>query len=394
MKKFQRNLRILAPALLLSAFGATAAMAQDAPAPLSTPPFAGPLAPNPAPFYIDTTDWLGDAGGKIYISGQVTGLAYYQSNEVQNGVGSASSLLDLDNAQIEIQKTDGWLQFYVQAGTYSFPTLGVPYLKSSFNTAFSFGNVPVAYLKLQGEGDFADFSIQAGKMNTLIGDEYNFTFQNMNIERGLVWNTEQAFDRGVQVNYANGPLSVSLSWNDGLYTNNLNWMTGLISYALAPTDTIAVAGGGNMGGHNGSNLNQGSMWNLIYTHTDGPLVISPYVQLIETPTTSIFAKSTEVWSGAILASYSFDDNWKIGARAEYESESGKPATHQYDVLGYGVGSSAWSLTVTPTYQWKAFFGRLDLSYVGLTDRTPGLGFANTGNGTDQFRVMFETGVVF
>jgi hypothetical protein len=378
--------------LLLSAFGATGAMAQDA-APMTTPSMAGPLAPNPNPFFVDTSDWLGDAGGKIYISGQVTGLAYYQSDEVRNGVGSASSLLDLSNAQIEIQKTDGWLQFYVQAGTYSFPTLGVPYFKSSYNTALSFGNVPVAYVKLQGEGDFADFSIQAGKMNTLIGDEYNFTFQNMNIERGLVWNTEQAFDRGVQVNYANGPLSVSLSWNDGLYTNNLNWMTGVISYALAPTDTVAISGGGNLGGHNGSPLNQGSMWNLIYTHTDGPLVISPYIQLIETPNTGPLGfASTQVWSGAVLASYSFDDNWKLGLRGEYESETGNPITNQFDVLGFGTGSSAYSFTITPTYQWKAFFGRLDLSYVGLTDQT--VGFGSTGTGSDQFRLMFETGVVF
>lgn len=391
MQKFNRKFRMLAPALLLSAFGATSAMAQDA-APLATPPMAGPLAANPNPFFIDTSDWLGDAGGKIYISGQVTGMAYYQSSPARNGVGDAQSLLDLTNAQIEIQKTDGWLQFYVQAGSYSFPTLGVPYLKSSFNTAVNFGNVPVAYLKLQGEGDLSDFSIQAGKMNTLIGDEYNFTFQNMNIERGLVWNTEQAFVRGVQVNYANGPLSASLSWNDGLYTNNLNWMTGVVSYALAPTDILAISGGGNLGGHNGSNLNQGSMWNLIYTHIDGALVISPYIQLIETPTTSIFAKSTQVWSGAVLASYSFDDNWKVGLRGEYETESGTVAGGNFDVLGFGAGSSAWSLTVTPTYQWKAFFGRVDFSYVSLTDQA--VGFGTSGTGSDQFRAMFETGVVF
>ena len=385
-----RKLAPLAAALLLSAFGASAASAD----PLGTPSMAGPIAANPNPFSIDTTEWLGDAGGNIYISGQLTGLAYYQSAAFRNGVGNAETLLDLSNAQIEVQKTDGWLQFYVQAGQYSFPTLGVNYVKSNFNTPFSFGNVPVAYVKLQGEGALADFSIQAGKMNTLIGDEYNFTFQNMNIERGLVWNTEQAFDRGVQVNFADGPLAVSLSWNDGLYTNNYNWLSGVASYALTPGDVIAVSGGGMIGGHNGTNLNRGSMYNLIYTHTDGAWVISPYIQLIQTPTTGIFAKSTQVLSGAILSSYSFDDNWKIGLRGEYESESGTVARGNYDVLGYGAGSSAYSLTITPTYQWKAFFGRLDLSYVGVMDKAAGLGFGPTGTSSDQFRVMFETGIVF
>ena len=81
-------------------------------------------------------------------------------------------------------------------------------------------------------------------------------------------------------------------------------------------------------------------------------------------------------------------------RGEYESESGSPAGGQFDVLGFGRGSSAYSLTLTPTYQWKAFFGRLDLSYVGLSGQTAGSGFGSTGKGSDQFRVMFETGVVF
>ena len=145
MQKIERNVRKLAPlgaALLLSAFGATAAMAQDQAAPaapaapagptaMSTPAMAGPLAANSDPFSFDTTDWLGDAGGKIYIGGALTGLAYYQSNPTRGAPGDASSYLDLDNAQVEIQKTDGWLQFYVQAGDYSLPTLGAPYSKAS-----------------------------------------------------------------------------------------------------------------------------------------------------------------------------------------------------------------------------------------------------------------------
>jgi hypothetical protein len=151
MKKIDRSIRrrpsaktgsrlakTLVPALLLSAFGATAAMAQDqaAPAPaapasaaMSTPSMSGPLSANPNPFYVDTSDWLGDAGGKIYIGGAVSGLGYYQSNPTRGAPGDASSYLDLSNAQVTIQKTDGWLQFYVQAGEYSLPTL-----------------VPVAYL--------------------------------------------------------------------------------------------------------------------------------------------------------------------------------------------------------------------------------------------------------
>ena len=417
MQKFERNVRKLAPlgaALLLSAFGATAAMAQAPAAPagptaMTTPSMSGPLAANPDPFYVDTTDWLGDAGGKIYIGGAVTGLAFYQSNPIP---GDHSSLLDLSNAQVEIQKTDGWLQFYIQAGDYSLPQLGFPYVKSSLATPGTFGVVPVAYLKLQGEGDWADFSLEGGKLPTLIGDEYTFSFENMNIERGLLWNFEPAVSRGVQVNYANGPLTVSLSWNDGYYSNNLNQMSGLVSYVFSPSDTLAFAGGGMVGGHTGGLINQGAVYNLIWTHTDGAWVISPYLQLNTTPAFVVgghtVLRSTEDWAGAILASVSLDDNWKLAARGEYLNSSGSPTSvpPAFNFLGCGAGCSAWSLTVTPSYQWKLLFARLDVSYVGLSSNTIGFGtktihlgsppiaYPSNANASDQFRVMFETGVLF
>ena len=101
MQKLERNVRKLAPlgaALLLSAFGATAAMAQDAAAPaapagptaMSTPAMSGPLAANPDPFSFDTSDWLGDAGGKIYVGGAVSGLAYYQTSPTRGAAGDAT----------------------------------------------------------------------------------------------------------------------------------------------------------------------------------------------------------------------------------------------------------------------------------------------------------------
>lgn len=395
MLNFNRKLRMLAPALLLSAFGATSALAD----PLSTPAMAGPIAANPDPFSFDTSDWLGDAGGPIYVTGAATAMTYYQSNPVHTGSGDAESAFDLPNAMVAIQKTDGWLQFFALAGNYSFPTVGVPYTKSSLNTPGSFGVVPLAYVTLQGQGALENFSLQAGKLPTLIGNEYAFTFQNMNIERGLLWNIEPLFSRGVQVNYADGPLTISLSWNDGMYSNNLNWMSGLISYAVSPTDTLVFSGGANLGGHNGGLLNQGGDYTLIWSHSDGPLTISPYVQLNTTPKvtfagTTIF-DSEETWSGAILAKLALNDNWSIAARAEYLASGGDPAVLTTpDILGYGPGSSAWTFTVTPTFQYKSFFARLEGSYVGLTDAAPGSAFGSALTNTDQVRVMFEAGVVF
>ena len=50
-----------------------------------------------------------------------------------------------------------------------------------------------------------------------MGAESTFTFQNMNIERGLLWNQENAVNRGVQVNHTLGKLTASLAWTDGYH---------------------------------------------------------------------------------------------------------------------------------------------------------------------------------
>jgi len=365
---------------------------------LPTPAMAGPLTANASPYSIDLPDWLGDAGGKVYIGGAVSGIAFYQSSPIDLNAGDDSTFIDISNAQIFVQKTDGWLQFYAQFGAYYLPTVGVGYNKATNAVPANFGYVPVAYAKLVGEGDWSAFSIEGGKLPTLIGDEYTFTFENMNVERGLLWNTEPAISTGVQANYSNGPLTISLSWNDGTYAKTWNWLSGLISYGFnGGADTVVFSAGGNLGKGNLSFLNSGSVYDLIWTHTSGNWVISPYIQYNDTPK-GFFAKGSSVFGAAVLASYAFDDHWKLAGRVEYETESGHSGVFTTpDILGYGPGSNAWSVTLTPTYQWKQFFARTDVSYVTIGSGTPGLLFGSgpltAGTNKDQVRVMFEAGIL-
>jgi len=88
-----------------------------------------------------------------------------------------------------------------------------------------------------------------------------------------------------------------------------------------------------------------------------------------------------------LTSVSLDDNWKLAGRFEYETSS-----NGVNFLGCGAGCSAYSLTITPSYQWKVFFARLDVSYVGLSSNT--IGFGTSFKSSDQVRGMFETGILF
>src|SRR6185437_6543304 len=120
------------------------------------------------------------------------------------------------------------------------------------------------------------FSIEAGKLPTLIGAEYTFSFENMNIERGLLWNQENAVNRGIQVNGSAGPLSLAASWNDGMYSNRFDWLTFSASVRVNKTDTVTLAAGGATRRETVSSaatpptLNNQRIVNLIYARSAGP----------------------------------------------------------------------------------------------------------------------------
>jgi Putative beta-barrel porin-2, OmpL-like. bbp2 len=374
---------------------AGAARAEDQPAPaapagptaLSTPAMSASLSANANPISVDTGPL-----GKIYFSGQITGLGTWQDHAVlgNNSRGKA----DFSNAQLEVQKTDGVVQFYVQAGTYNFPSLGSAYVSSGRLTQDTFMYVPVAFLKIVPN---ASFNVMIGKLPTLIGAEYTFTFENLNIARGLLWNQEPAISRGVQVNYTQGPLTVSGSLNDGYYSSRYTTASGLVSYVLNPKDTVAFAASGNFDKTSISRFvtpvaqNNGSIYNLIWTHTDGAWVINPYLQYSTTPkdTSLGLPGSASTFGGAVLVKYAFNPMFNLAGRAEYISSSGSQVS-----LLYGPKSKAWSLTLTPTWQLKTFFIRGELSYTKLDSAAPGAGFGKLGDKDDQTRAMIETGVLF
>src|ERR1035437_5185505 len=151
-----------------------------APAPLTTFVLTGPLQWLPPAIF--------DAGplGKLSVNGIVTGFAQFQNNSVP---GDDKAQATLSNGQIFIQKPDGKLQYYIQAGAYTMPTLSVPFVNAQNTVNNFYGPVPVAFLKLPA-GKTTSFQI--GSLPTLMGAESTFTYQNFNIERGIVWNQENA----------------------------------------------------------------------------------------------------------------------------------------------------------------------------------------------------------
>ena len=136
---------------------------------------------------------------------------------------------------------------------------------------------------------------EVGALPTLIGAEYTFSFQNMNIERGLLWNQENAVNRGIQLNDTYKKLSVSFSWNDGFYSNRYSWLWGSLAYAFNSSNTLSFVAGGNAGAYAKNPLatplllNNEEIYNLLYTYSHGHWVINPYLQYTNVPKNASWA---------------------------------------------------------------------------------------------------------
>lgn len=372
-------------AAVLAATAATTAVAD----PVPYPGMNGPLAANPKPAEFDAGPL-----GKLNVTGVLSGIAQTENHPFP---GEEKSVLDLTNGQVFVQKTSGIFQFFVQAGVYSLPDLGAAYVKSRTMTSNLYGPLPQAFIKIQPS---ADFSVLAGKLPTLIGAESTFTFENMNVERGLLWNQEPAVSRGVQANYSHGPVAFSLSINDGYYSKKFSWLSASLAYTINKQDTLTLVGGGNLSHIDHSSFqtplaqNNSDIYNVIFTHTSGPWTIQPYVQYSRVHTApELGLAHAETYGAALLAKYSFTPAFSLAGRVEYVTTTGSVAKGSPNLL-YGPGSRAGSITLTPTYQKGIFFLRGEVSHVATTHVTPGSALGVNGLDRTQNRALVEGGVLF
>ena len=297
---------------------AAAADAPAAPAPLSTFVLTGPLQWLPPATF--------DAGplGKLSVNGILTGFSAFQNNSVP---GDTAAQATLSNGQIFVQKADGKLQYYIQAGIYALPTLSVPFANAQNTVNSLYGPVPVAFAKLP-VGKTTSFEI--GSLPTLMGAESTFTYQNFNVERGIIWNQENAITRGIQINQALGKyLSASVSWNDGYYSNRYSDLSGSITLVKGP-HTLVYDGMGNLGQTVFQTAatpiqNNGYMHAVIYTYAKGPWIFSPYFQYGDVPLNKKVgaAKGTSATGGAVNVSYAFKSGFSLPVRVEVLSEFGQ-----------------------------------------------------------------------
>jgi Putative beta-barrel porin-2, OmpL-like. bbp2 len=352
--------------------------ADNLPLPVGQPVNGGPLSP-------------------LTVQGMLSGLAMSQSNATAS---EQSHDFEIDNAQLIVHKTSGPLQFLIQGGAYTFPVIGTPLPNTADTSNNLFGPVPVAYLQWNPA---PSVSIQAGKLPTLVGAEGAWPWGNIDIQRGLLWNLENTITRGVQMNYAGEKLSASLAWNDGFYSNRYDNLTASLSYAITTSDTLNAIVFDPFRTTTAQSsatspvFNNARTYDLIYTHTQGPWMIQPYLQYTMSPASDTlgFTDGNHVWGAALLAAYQFTPAWTLGGRIEYVSSSGASNTSaNNDLLGYGPGSRARTLTVTPVWQDGGLFVRAEWSYIKVINGSPGTQFGTQRNDSTQMRVLLESGVMF
>ncbi len=419
------RMTLLAAAATIATLATSQAFAADlpsrAPAPvpvpesckaaITFPSMGGVIKQNPNPACL-TLGGFGD----IYVGGAVSGYFYTQTNQLPTALAppgiaaDRGARADISNLMTFIQKADGPFQFYAAFGAYTIPGLGAPIYSAFDQTSLLYSPAPIAFGKYVINDDW---SIQGGRMPTLIGSELPFTFQNLNISRGLLFNQENVINQGVQINWANGPWSASFAATDGFYSGEINWVTGAIVYKIDDANTIGINGGTHFTSYTNfdsstsrglryqyatpATLQNSSIISANYTYAAGPVIVTPYIQYTNVESNGILnLAGAETFGGAILASYAFSDTFALAGRFEYITQSGSrtnPFQQATSVL-YGSGSSALSFTVTPTFTFDRYFLRGEFSTVQLYDITPGLGFGRSGLKTSQERYMIETGLTF
>jgi hypothetical protein len=104
------------------------------------------------------------------------------------------------------------------------------------------------------------------------------------------------------------------------------------------------------------------------------------------------SKTTSTFGGAMLASYKLAEHLSLAGRVEFIGSTGNSTDGSANLL-YGPGSQAYSLTLTPTYQYNQVFIRPEVSYVQALNYTSGAVFGNQNKNPAQVRGLLEFGLL-
>lgn len=352
-----------------------------------------------------------DAGplGDLVVQGVVSGIGFAQTDPSPPSVGILASKNfgdTISNSLISVSKSTGLIQFHILAGAFSNPMLGHPFSTASQSIS-TIGTLSRAYIKIVPD---KNLSLEIGKLNSLEGATGSFTYRRMNIEGGFPWYVENPVNRGVQLNYSTGPISVSVAWSDGYYSNRYNFISGLISLSTDKHNVVSLFGAGNLGhtgtledaisgsGYSSNGFVNSELINdnsnivgLYDIYNKGKFKIIPEIEYIYNNKNVAFGTYDYSYnlSAMLHVNFDFSQHWSVASGIDYTTSGDSLVSGYYQ--GYGPGASALGVMITPTYTNGGWFIRNELSYVRLQDFTHGHGFGDNGLAPDQFRDILESG---
>jgi hypothetical protein len=420
----RRALLVAAAAAAIGLGGERAASAQSAQAPPSTPAAASP-APTPTPTatpYASAT-----IGGDFLLYGLQTYNVNVAGAEDTPTGADPQGRADVSDMLVNASVTSGYYKLSATAGGYAFPVVGQA-LNPTFNSFESLtGNAPgscrntscftlLPLVQATYTSPDSHWTVEAGKLGTMIGAEGAFTYQNVNVQRGIGWALEPVVSRGVHVGYTNGQWTFAVEGNDGWYSG---WghITPEYEVAWAPSSTTSITFVGmnpnaNAPGNATAAFGNTSEYNLVYAHTTGKWTFTPYALWLHSPAsaslTALYGKNwgaESAYAISLLGSYAFTPSLSLGFRVEdaADTSSSSDASYNADFIGYGPGSGVTTYTLTPTFKFGGYgMLRLEWSHasarnVAVSCVTPGdcfgPAFGPTGALAAQNRIGVEFGAM-
>lgn len=374
----------------------------DAHASPSPAPAAATPTPIPQPSPTGTSLTL----GPLTIDGVVSAFTMFTTNVNAAGSLDTSSGADLgnrtdiSNAFLIVNKSSGTLRYGFAAGAYNIPVVGFALNKTTqtgANTSL-YGALPSVYVEYAPS---SSFNVMAGKLATFTGQESTYTYENANIQRGIIWNIETAVSRGVRANFSGSRFNAGLEVNDGFYSGNRLGVEGQISNTPNPSATfefVWVIPNASAPRNATASIANKQLYNPLLTYSTGRWTFSPYALWVISPASKALGyTSAERAFGAVFGvAYALGPAWSLPLRVEYGENGSTPsdASLNANLLGYGPGSRAWTFTLTPTYRRGVFFARAEASQVDVSAFAPGAAFGPSGTSSTQFRIGAETGIQF
>jgi Putative beta-barrel porin-2, OmpL-like. bbp2 len=393
----------------LSAFMVMVGVGQalaDTPAPTpkasATPTPAPAASPSPSPAPSSTSLTL----GPLTIDGVFSAFTMFTSGvnatgalDTTTGVDN-NNLTDISNAFLIVNKASGTFRYGFAAGAYNIPVVGFALNKTTQDGANTslYGALPSVYVEYAPTGSF---NLQAGKLATMTGQESTYTYENIDIQRGIIWNMEPAVSRGLRGTITGSKFNGALEVNDGYYSGNRLGFEGQITNTPSASTTVEVVfmlPNASAPANTTASIANKQLIDPMLTYTTGKWQFLPYLLFVNSPKSAAlgYTNDEHAFGAAFMTTYALSSTWSLPLRVEYAKNGSAPGDTSLNanLLGYGPGSGAWTYTLTPTYRRGIFFARAEASDVNVTNFTPGIAFGSSGTQSNQFRTGLEAGLQF